>query len=314
MFIRGVVTAFPKHKVDNGTISTWCNSDAKFLSEKIGVRHRFLLDNNENEITLSHEACSNLFSNFPALNPGKIKIIIYVGQAKTVVIPHISAILHQKLSLSLNCAAFDIGLACSGYVYALSIAKALMKTYDICDALIVTCDPYSLIMGKTNRDTVPLFGDAASASWISSTGPGIKIGEFDLGTDGSKSGFLECKVNSELTMNGRGIFNFAMQRIPDSIHRCLELNKKRIKEIDYLLLHQANKFILEQVVSKLGIEKAKCPIYMQHTSNTVSSSIPILIEKFMPHFSSGQSMVMSGFGAGLSWGTVYGVYSGGGHD
>ena len=313
MVIRGVTTAFPSLCIENGTIADWCQSDTNFLAEKVGIVSRYFLNVEEDELDLACAASSRLFTMFPNLAED-IRLVIYVGQAKKTIIPHASALLQHRLGLSSQCAAFDIGLACSGYVYALAIAEGFMATHRIHNALLVTCDPYSLIMGRTNRDTVPLFGDAASATLLSTSGTGLHVGKYDLGTDGSKASFLEYERTSELTMNGRGIFNFAMQYVPLSVQRCLEANGVTKDAVDYFFLHQANKFILEALCGKLGITQEKCPVCVAETANTVSSSIPLVIEKYFAKLRHGQSVVMSGFGGGLSWATTCATFLEENHD
>lgn len=306
--IRAVASALPSATYDSATVAGWCGSDEDFLRDKVGIISRSFLGEDEDELSLSTLACNRLFTSASELKPEMVGLCIYVGQAKKQIIPHTSAILQHRLGIPSSCVSFDIGLACSGYTYALAIAKSFMSSHNIKNALIVTCDPYSLIMGRTNRETVPLFGDAASATWLSQSGTGLEIGEVDLGTDGSKSSFLECNISDELKMNGHGIFNFVMECVPSSIQRCLTLNQKKQEEIDYFFFHQANKFILTLLCQKMGIPSVRCPLFVENVANTVSSSIPLLLENYFPTLRPGANIVMSGFGGGLSWGTVYGVF------
>lgn len=310
MFIKKVSSALPAHRYDSATVAEWCGSDEAFLRDKVGISSRYFLDDDENELELAVTACEKIFA-YGGPTARDIGLCIYVGQVHSQIIPHTSAILQARLGLPESCACFDLGLACSGYIYALSIAKHFMEQGTVRHALLVTCDPYSKIMGRTNRDTVPLFGDAASATWLSLAGGGLEVGMTDLGTDGSGANFLAFSSKnseSQLYMNGRGIFNFAMRRIPGSVEHCLEINETTKEEINYFLFHQANAFLLQTLCNTLGINSKKCPVKMEKVANTVSSSIPLLLEEFLPILCQGEQVVMSGFGGGLSWGTTHAIF------
>lgn len=312
MIIRATASALPPHSYDSATVAAWCGSDETFLRDKVGISSRRFMGADESEFELAASACEKLLARV-GVALRDIGLCIYVGQVRVQTIPHASALLQHRLGLPENCACFDMGLACSGYIYALSVAKSFMESGNVAHALLVTCDPYSRIMGRTNRNTVPLFGDAATATLLSLSGAGLEIGKTDLGTDGSGAAYLEFSASdsgAELHMNGRGIFNFAMRRIPESVERCLRLNEVTREDIDYFLFHQANAFMLRTVCEAMGIDKKKCPVRMENVANTVSSSIPLLLEEFLPRFQPGERVVMSGFGGGLSWGTTYATFKG----
>lgn len=313
MIIRSVASALPSRCYDSGTVAAWCGSDERFLCEKVGIAFRHFLEEGESEIDLACLACEKLFEQAPGLSKSDIGVCIYVGQVRTQIIPHASALLQDRLNLPRTCACFDLGLACSGYPYGLTVAKSFMESRKTDQALLITCDPYSKIIQKTNRATAPLFGDAATATWLSLDGPGLEVGKADLGTDGSGAAYLEFSPHErgkELYMDGKGIFNFALRQVPLSVYQCLELNKKLKEDIDYFLFHQANAFIVRNLCSVMNIDEKKCPIHMQNVANTVSSSIPLLLEEFLPRLHKAEQIIMSGFGGGLSWGTTYAQFRG----
>lgn len=312
MIIRATASALPSHSYDSATVAAWCGSDATFLCKKVGISSRHLMQEGESELELAVSACKKLFAR-TGVALRDIGLCIHVGQVRAQTIPHTSALLQHHLGLSENCACFDMGLACSGYIYALSVAKSFMESGNVEHGLLITCDPYSRIMGRTNRNTVPLFGDAATATWLSLHGTGLETGKTDLGTDGAGAAYLEFPSHDskrELHMNGRGIFNFAVRRVPESVERCLRLNEVSKEDIDYFLFHQANAFILRTLCESMKIDEKRCPMKMEKVANTVSSSIPLLLEEFLPRFYSGQRVIMSGFGGGLSWGTTYAAFKG----
>jgi 3-oxoacyl-[acyl-carrier-protein] synthase III len=215
-------------------------------------------------------------------------------------LPHTSAIVHKKLRLSENCAAFDISLGCSGYVYALSIISSFMTANELNCGLLITADPYSKIVNEHDRNTAMLFGDAASAT-IMTQGPIWRLGNFDFGTKGELHDALEIDDSGKLFMNGRAIFNFSATGVPKSIQRCLERNATTVDEIDLFVLHQGSKFIVDTIGRRINAAE-KTPFLAAEYGNAVSSSIPIILADI--DGTSQRRIVISGFGVGLSWGTA----------
>jgi len=322
--VRDVAVAVPATRVDSATIAEWTGADPVFIADKIGIKSRAFLADGETVASLAAAACHQLFTNNPALRRDEIGLVILVTQNPDFKLPHTSALLQHELKLTTETACFDVNLGCSGYVYALTAAKAFMASEEIRNALVVTCDPYSRIMGKSDRDTVTIFVDAASATWLSSES-GATIGLLDFGTDGSGADSLIVKAGGaahpltsiwsdtppacapedlRLKMNGRAIFNFMMARVPISVKRCLERNRLSMADIDYFVFHQASKFMVENLRRALKVDAEKAPCDLTDVGNTVSSSIPMLLSHLRASKRlAGARVLVSGFGVGLSWAT-----------
>jgi 3-oxoacyl-[acyl-carrier-protein] synthase-3 len=221
-------------------------------------------------------------------------------------IPHTSAIVHGALGLRDDCAAFDIGLGCSGYVYSLSIARSFMEANKLKTGLIFTSDPYSKILDPKDRTTEMLFGDAATVTLLDScadgSGAGLPYG-FQFSTRGSEGAAL-CNDSGRLRMNGRAVFNFSAIAVPEQVHRALAAEKLDAGEVDRFLFHQGSKYIVDTLTKRLGLPPEKVPSNLTGQGNTVSSSIPLLFEKQL-HDPSIELVLMSGFGVGLSWATCF---------
>ncbi len=294
-------SALPKKTVYAKDIYQQCDSDIEFQKEKLGIVERRILQENENAIDLALEACNNLFEK-ENISRSSIDLLIYVTQNPEMLLPQNSSQLQHNLGLSTSTCAFDVNLGCSGYVYALSIAKALMLSENLKNALIVTCDCYSKIIDKANKDTASIFGDAATATWL--TNPNI-IGNSSFYTNGDGAKHL-CKKNDEfLYMNGRAIFNFMMTEVKPALEDCLNKNKLSFGEIDFFVFHQASQFLLETLTTRLGLDKDKVPICLKYTANTVSSTIPLVLEKLSAKQKiENKTLLLSGFGVGLSSATT----------
>lgn len=324
MNIKAIASALPEWVVDNPTIQQWSGLDLDMLNNKIGVKERRFLRHDETGVDLVLAAASQLKTENPDFDPSRIKLLIVITQTPDYKLPHVSAILQNRLGLGNDTACFDVSLGCSGYVYGLSIAKGLMLSEGMGEALLVTCDPYSKIMTRGNRDVIGLFGDAATLTWLHPDGAG-KIGSCDFGTDGTGSQHLIIKAGgaahphqhldgfeaapptaeeNSLHMNGRGIFNFMITRVPATIDACLKKNNQTRESVDFFVFHQASRFLLETLRGRLELPPEKVPVALEKTGNTVSSSVPLVLQSMMRDGKCRNTRVLiSGFGVGLSWAT-----------
>lgn len=213
-------------------------------------------------------------------------------------IPHTSAVVQDKLGFSTACAAFDISLGCSGYVYALHIAKSFMESSGFRKGLLFTSDPYSDIIDPEDKNTALIFGDAATVTLLSDNPVfDIKDGLFE--THGNYHDHLIKRDQESLAMNGRGIFNFTLSNAPDNIDRCLQKNSLSKSEIDIFLLHQASKYIVDNLCRRMALAPEKVPFSAESHGNTVSSSIPLALRALLDQTDC-KRILLCGFGVGLS--------------
>ena len=216
-------------------------------------------------------------------------------------IPQTSAVVQHKLGISNACASFDISLGCSGYVYALHIAKSFMENNGLKKGLLFTSDPYSDILDAKDKHTGLIFGDSAAVTLLSDK-PVFNIHAGVFATHGDLHDQLIKRKNEKLQMNGRAIFNFTIDAVPKLFNKTLEKNKITIDQIDYFVFHQANKFMLEYLRKILNIPKDKFYINLLHTGNTVSATIPIALKDCLDTqiLTHGNTILILGFGVGYS--------------
>lgn len=276
------------------------DTDENFVLDKIGIRSLSRLEPDQ----YASDACVKAFEALQkkcVLNSQDVDFLVVVTQTPDINIPHVSAMVHGKLGLPTRCAAFDISLGCSGWVYALHVAVAFMIQNELSTGLLFTADPYSKIIDPQDKNTDMLFGDAASVTLLTAN-PLWANGKADFLSDGSQWQLLRKNEAGSLNMDGRGIFNFVMTELPKSIDRCLEKNGLTKDEIDLYALHQASKFIVEQLTKRVKINPEKVPFVIREYGNTVSSSIPLVLENRI-HDEQFSRVLISGFGVGLSAGT-----------
>ena len=294
--IQQIASYIPQTKISNYDKKEKFEVDNNFIENKLGVISQSIKENTDKASDLCIQAYNNLIKK-TEINKEKIDCCIVVTQNPDYKLPHTSAIVHGKLNLSQNCACFDINLGCSGYVYGLSVVYSFMQSNNLKNGLLFTADPYSEIIDREDKNTALLFGDAATVTYISDHGYFIPT-TFSFGTNGNSYQELICK--NKLYMNGRAVYNFTATTIPKHIQKFLKDNNLDDNNIDKYILHQGSKFIVDTIRMKLKVDKSKVPFDMYEYGNTVSSSIPIILEKEFNN-DDNKTILLSGFGVGLSW-------------
>jgi len=268
-----------------------------FINNKIGFKS---LSQKPKELK-SSDLCVLAFEDLLKkieINKDEIEFICVCTQNPDYTLPHTSALVHDKLGLSNDCAAFDISLGCSGWVYGIHNAKAFMEQNGYKKGLFFTSDPYSDIIDPDDKSTTLLFGDAATVTLLTDE-PVLTIEKGVFQSAGSKYNTLIKEENKSLFMNGREIFNFVIKHAPKMVDKCLEKNSVDKDSVDIFLFHQASKYILDNLTRKIKVEADKVPFTAGELGNTVSSTIPILLQPIL-HDDKMNTIFTSGFGVGLS--------------
>ena len=294
--IKEIASYLPEKRVSNYDKKIKFELDDDFIENKIGVKSHSLKEENEKSSDLCVKAFDNLIKKID-IDIESIDCCVVVTQNPDFNIPHTSAIVHGKLGLLNKCACFDISLGCSGYVYGLSNILAFMKNNGLKNGLLFTSDPYSDIIDKEDKNTALIFGDGSTVTYISEDAIFVPQ-DFSFGTNGSSYKELICE--DKLYMNGRAVFNFTATIIPTHIQELLKKNELNDNNIDKYVLHQGSKYIVDTIRKRLKVDESKVPFDMYEYGNTISSSIPIILEKEIRNIKN-NIIVVSGFGVGLSW-------------
>lgn len=295
--ITAVATYLPVRRIDNLKRATQLGSTPEQVENRIGFRKLAQLDEGSGTFDLARRAANRLLDS-NALDPASIDVLVAVTQNPDRNIPHLSAELHGALGLSPHCACFDIGLGCSGYVYALSVVASFMPANHLKVGILVTADPYSRIIDPHDKATSLLFGDGATATLLT-TDPVYELGVFTFGTKGADADKLSCN-NGVLFMNGRAVYNFSATQVPQDIRRVVAKNGIRLDEVDCFVLHQGSRYIVETIIERLSVDPELVPFLAAEYGNTISSSIPMMLADLIGDAAK-RTIVLSGFGLGLSW-------------
>lgn len=300
------------------------------LIKSIGVARRRIADKDICTSDLCQAAARRLLDQL-GWGPGDVDVLIFVTQSADYVIPATACALQARLGLD-GCMAFDVNLGCSGYAYGLWTAASLLKTVLRDDrparALLLAGDVSTSKLLPGDRGTVPLFGDAGSATALE-VSPGAPPMYGVFGTDGTGAEHLIIRAgalrepllppesphdpetqarlyrNARLHLNGPEVFNFTLRCVPELMREILALSGDTVADVDYFLFHQANSFMLTHLRKKAGLPEEKVPIALQEFGNTSSASIPLTVAAMLAdRFAEPRQVVLAGFGVGWSWGAV----------
>ncbi len=300
------------------------------IEEKTGIAERWIAAEDECSSDLGTAAAQRLFES-GICEPADIDYILFCTQSPDHFLPTTACVIQQRLGIPTSAGALDFNLGCSGYVYGLGLAKALVETRQATNVLLLTGETYSKFIHPKDKSVRTLFGDAGTATLVRSVaGSDEFIGPFVYGTDGRGAENLMVPVGgmryrfgheeqqpavdvdgnlrseANLYMNGPEIFAFTLRVVPKVVQDLLLLVGKNLDDIDLFIFHQANQYMLEHLRKKLKIPPEKFFVGMRHCGNTVSNTIPIALKQAADEgrIQPGHLAMLVGFGVGYSWGAT----------
>jgi len=326
-YLKFISVYLPKNELSNGDLNaTFPEWSVDKIGNKTGINTRHISADNEFSSDMAISAANKLFVDYN-ISPNEIDFLILCTQSPDYFLPTTACIIQDKLGVSTSAGAFDFNLGCSGYVYGLAISKGLITSGIAKNILFITSETYSKFIHPADKSNRTIFGDAATATLISSEEGFAEILDFDLGTDGKgaenlivKRGGVRFAKNENndaildeygnarnenfLFMNGTEIFNFTSLMVPELVKNVLTKNNMVMEDIDLHIFHQANKFMLNHIRKKLNIKEEKFFFDIEDCGNTVCSTIPIAMNKAMlsSNFGKESKILLAGFGVGYSWG------------
>ena len=325
-YIKAISFYLPEQVVTNeDLVKEFPEWDVEKVYNKVGVKERHLAAETETAGDLAEKAALKLFEEYQ-LSPSSIDFLLLCTQSPDYRLPSTACILQDRLGIPTSAGAFDYDLGCSGCIYGMAVAKGLIAAGLASNVLLLTSETYTKYLHPDDKSNRTIFGDGAAACLISKEKGLAEIGDFVFGTDGSGADNLIVKtqgsrhpqtsglsttdddghVNREdyLYMNGSAIFNFTLEQVPPMMTALLEKGGFAKDEIDYFVFHQANKYMLNTIRKVCGIPKDKFYIDLEHTGNTVSSTILIGLKDCLEQGTvrPGMRVMACGFGVGLSYG------------
>ena len=325
-YIKAISYYLPDRVVTNeDLVKEFPEWDVEKVYSKVGVKERHLAGESETAGDLAEKAARKLFEEYQ-VSPSDIDFLLLCTQSPDYRLPSTACILQDRLGIPTSVGAFDYDLGCSGCIYGMAFAKGLIAAGLASNVLLLTAETYTKYLHPDDKSNRTIFGDGAAACLISKEKGLAEIEDFVFGTDGSGADNLMVKtqgarfpertglstedddghVNREdyLYMNGSAIFNFTLEQVPPMMKQLLEKSGLGKDDIDYYVFHQANKYMLSTLRKICGLSKDKFHIDLEHTGNTVSSTILISLKDSLEQglICPGMKVMACGFGVGLSYG------------
>lgn len=318
--VRGIVSSVPARRFDNLTDThQFPKEDVEKVVRMAGVKARRVADDQTCSSDLCRVAALELLKQLN-WSPDSIDGLIFITQSPDYFLPSTACLLHRALGLSARCAAFDLGLGCSGYPYGLSLATMMLQSSGYQRLLLLHGETPTRFSDQGDRSVAMLFGDAGSATALEADPVNSQRNRwtFDLQTDGVGAedliirggGFRnrfpsdtrECFVN----MNGANVFNFTIKRIPALIQSTLAAAQRSKEDIDYFIFHQSNQFIIKHLAKKEGLPEAKLPLTLAEFGSVGGPSIALTLTQggLVRPPDRSLNLLLLGYGVGLSWGSA----------
>ena len=297
--ILGTGCYAPSHTLSNDDLSTMVDTSDEWIYPRTGIKKRHI-SQTENTSELAYQAAKKALEN-SGVSKEDIGFIIVATCSADHIMPSVACMLQKQLGLSEQVMAFDMNAACTGFVYALSIANAMLATRP---------DKLALVIGST----CILFGDGAGAV-VARHNPNARFYEV-ISSRGDVEAvhihipgvpFADHQEPSYCKMNGQEVFKFAVESPVQSIKQVLSDLDDTIDQMDYILFHQANARIISSISKRLKIKEEQLYSNIEEYGNTSAASIPIMLDEMNRKglLKKGMKLLLVGFGAGLTWGTIY---------
>lgn len=314
--IAAIGTCVPARRFDNlNDTDNFTPAEVRKVVAMAGVKHRRVADDAICSTDLCTAAAERIIEKLEWA-PETIEALILVTQTPDYFLPSSACLIHRRLNLSNQCAAFDMGLGCSGYPYGLWLAAMMIQASGFKRVILCHGETPGRFTLQSDRSVALLFGDAGSATAIEAAAPDNAAGWFfAMHTDGSgyrdmiiegggfRNRFPEEPRQNYLYMNGANIFNFTIKRVPPLIMDTLKLAGAPADSIDYFIFHQSNQYILRHIIKKLSLPEEKVPIVLENYGNPGGPSVPLTITRGAMDRSNGAALklMLLGYGVGLSW-------------
>lgn len=312
--IIGTGSCLPVRAAGNELLSTLVDTSDEWIQTRTGIRRRHIASEGESTLTMAAQAARRAMEN-AGVGAEEIDLILVATCSSDTLVPSTACCVQQAVG-AVNAVALDVNAACSGFVFALGMADAYAQTGAFSTALIIGVETLSRFVDWTDRSSCILFGDGAGAVVTRASERGVIA--ITQGSDGGGKDALSVKSREirnpflpgtgeldHLHMKGPEVFQFAVRTVPQSIRATLAAAGLAPLDVDLYFLHQANARINRQIARRLQVPEERFPHNIEHCGNTSAASIPILLDEtnragLIPP---GATLMLAGFGAGLTWGS-----------
>ncbi len=315
--IIGTGSYLPKKVLTNQDLEKMVETSDEWIVTRTGMKERRIAAEGEFTSDMGVEAARKAIA-AAGINAEEIDLILVATLTPDYIFPSTACLLQTRLNIK-NAAAMDVQAACSGYIYALSVAKAFIESGMYKNVLLVASEKLSSIVNYKDRNTCILFGDGASACVVSSKGAGLLVRDISLGSDGEQADLLVlpaggsrmpasqetvCSDQHFIKMEGKEVFKHAVRRMEAACKECLDSSGLKESDISWLVPHQANMRIIEAIAKRFEVPMERVFLTIHKYGNTSASSLGIALDELLRDkpLSHGSNLLLTAFGAGLTWG------------
>jgi 3-oxoacyl-[acyl-carrier-protein] synthase-3 len=293
------------------------DTDDQWIRERTGIRERRIVVEGETTTTLAEHACRNALE-AADVDPGEIDLLVMGTTTPDLVFPSSACLIQKRLGLP-DCGAMDINAACSGFIYALSVADKYIRCGDAKKVLVCGAETLTSMVNWNKRDTAVLFGDGAGAvvleasdeagilsTHIHANGNHAELLNTEVGVSRGFKGIEQNDGKPELLMKGNEVFKVAVRTLGRIVDETLEANNMDKSELDWLIPHQANLRIIVATAKKLDMSMEQVVISVDRHGNTSAASVPLALDEAVRdgRVKRGDIMLLEAFGGGFTWGSA----------
>ncbi len=317
--ITGIHAWVPDYRLTNHELSKMVDTSDEWIMQRVGISERRILKGEGlGSSDMGEMAVKGLLEK-TGTSPEEIDLLICATITPDMSFPATANIISDKVGIR-NAFSFDVGAACSGFLFALQTAATYVETGKCKKVIVVGADKMSSITDYTDRTTCTLFGDAAGAVLLEPTVDDNGIMDYIFHTDGSGRKFLHMKAGGSVRppshetvdarehfvyQEGQSVFKFAVVNMADVAVEIMKRNNLKSKDIDWLVPHQANLRIIEATGRRMGLPPEKIMINIEKYGNTTAATIPLCLWEYENRLRKGNHLILAAFGGGFTWGSMY---------
>ena len=316
--ITGINAWAPEYKLTNQELSKMVDTSDEWIMQRVGIKERRILKGEGMGTSDLGEKAVNGLLLKTNTKPEEIELLICATITPDMAFPATANIISEKCGIK-NAFSFDLGAACSGFLFALQTGASYIESGRYKKVIVVGADKMSSITDYTDRTTCPLFGDAAGAVLLEPTTEEFGILDSILRTDGSGQKYLHLKAGGSVKpashdtidakehyiyQEGQSVFKFAVSNMADVAAEIMERNNLKPDDIAWLVPHQANLRIIDATGRRMGLSPEKVMINIQNYGNTTAATIPLCIWEYEGRLKKGDILILAAFGGGFTWGSI----------
>lgn len=317
--ITGIGAYLPEYILNNHELSQMVDTSDEWIMTRVGIKERRILkEKGEGASFMGERAVKQLLEKTKT-SADDIDLLICATVTPDMPFPATANIIADKVGIK-NAFHFDINAGCSGFVYTLITASKFIESGQYKKVIVVGAEKMSSIVDYTDRTTCPLFGDAAAAVLLEPGTDGSGIQDYIARSDGMGRQYLHMKAGGScipssqnsvdqglhfIYQDGQPVFKHAVSRMADVSVEIMERNNLKAEDLAWLVPHQANLRIIDATAKRMGLDPSKVMINIERYGNTTSATIPLCLWEWEKQLKKGDNIILSAFGAGFTWGTIY---------